>query len=126
MRAHEILEQGVKEMGDRAKTYDNPQGERSMGKTVAAFKAVTGHDITEEQGWLFMVMLKAVRSQQGNMRMDSYVDGAAYFGLAGEAAQGTRNGTGEILYGSADSTDSQVVFGKSGSVGVRMPARKQL
>lgn len=48
MRAHEILEQGVKEMGDRAKTYDNPQGERSMGKTVAAFKAVTGHDITEE------------------------------------------------------------------------------
>ena len=73
-------------MKDRAATYDKPQGERSMGATVEAFKAVTGHHLTEEQGWLFMSLLKAVRSQQGGYRADSYEDGAAYFALAGEAA----------------------------------------
>lgn len=73
-------------MKDRAFTYDKPQGERSMGATVAAFNAVTGHQLTEEQGWLFQVLLKAVRSQQGAFRLDCYEDGAAYFGLMGEAA----------------------------------------
>lgn len=73
-------------MKDRAATYDKPEGERSMGATVEAFNAVTGHQLTEEQGWLFMALLKAVRSQQGGYRADSYEDGAAYFALAGEAA----------------------------------------
>lgn len=56
-----------------------------MSATVEAFRAVTGVDMTEEQGWLFMAVLKAVRSQQGDYRADSYEDGAAYFALAGEA-----------------------------------------
>lgn len=84
--ANEILQAAAGHMQDRAATYDKPEGERSMGATVEAFKAVTGHQLTEEQGWLFMVLLKAVRSQQGGLRMDSYEDGAAYFSLAGEAA----------------------------------------
>jgi len=67
--------------------YDKPEGERSMGSTVWAFEAVTGVAMTEAQGWLFMALLKAVRSQQGAFRMDSFVDGAAYFALAGEAAK---------------------------------------
>lgn len=57
-----------------------------MGATVDAFQAVTGVSMTEEQGWLFMALIKAVRSQQGAYRADSYEDGAAYFALAGEAA----------------------------------------
>lgn len=77
-------------MSDRAATYDRPQGERSMGATIEAFKAVSGISITEEQGWLFMALLKAVRSQQGAYRADSYEDGAAYFALAGESAALTR------------------------------------
>ena len=84
--AHEILTQAASEMQDRATTYDKPQGERSMGATVAAYNAVTGQSMTEVQGWLFMAMLKAVRSQQGDYRADSFIDGAAYFALAGEAA----------------------------------------
>jgi len=84
--AHDILEAAAGHMQDRAATYDKPEGERSMGATVDAFKAVTGHQLTEEQGWLFMALLKAVRSQQGGLRMDSYEDGAAYFALAGESA----------------------------------------
>lgn len=84
--APDILDQAKAEMQDRAKTYDAPEGERSMAATVWAFEAVTGISMSETQGWLFMAMLKAVRSQQGAFRMDSFVDGAAYFALAGEAA----------------------------------------
>jgi hypothetical protein len=85
MDAPDILTQAAAEMQDRAATYDKPEGERSMGATVGAFEAVTGVAMTEAQGWLFMALLKAVRSQQGAFRMDSFVDGAAYFALAGEA-----------------------------------------
>jgi hypothetical protein len=90
MNAKTFLERASEEMQDRAHTYDSPQGERSMGATVRAFDAVSGVSMTEEQGWLFMALLKAVRSQQGAYRDDSYVDGAAYFALAGEAAQDER------------------------------------
>lgn len=58
-----------------------------MERTVSAFQAITGVTLTVEQGWLFMAVLKAVRSQQGNFKMDSYEDGAAYFALAGEQAE---------------------------------------
>lgn len=90
MNAQDILEAGIGHMMDRAATYDKPQGERSMAATVEAFRAVSGVELTEEQGWLFMLLLKAVRSQQGAYRADSYEDGAAYFALAGECAYNTR------------------------------------
>ena len=85
-RASGILAQAAAEMKDRGATYDQPQGERSMGKTVAAFAAVTGVHMSEQQGWQFMELLKMVRSNQGSYRADSFVDGAAYASLAGEAA----------------------------------------
>lgn len=84
--AASIMRAGLGHMEDRAATYDKPQGERSMAATVAAFKATTGVEMTEEQGWHFMCLLKLVRSQQGALRMDSYEDGSAYMALAGEAA----------------------------------------
>ena len=89
MNAHDILQAAAGHMRDRAATYDKPEGERSMGATVAAFRAVTGVSLTETQGWLFMALLKAVRSQQGAYRADSFEDGAAYFALAGESAYAT-------------------------------------
>lgn len=89
--ASNILRAAIGHMEDRAATYDKPEGERSMGSTVLAFAAITGVLMTEEQGWLFMALLKAVRSQQGAYRADSYEDGAAYFALAGEAAVRDRN-----------------------------------
>lgn len=92
MTAHNILERAAQHMRDRAAAYDKPEGERSMSATVLAFQAVTGRRLTEEQGWLFMALLKAVRSQQGVYRADSYEDGAAYFALAGESACNERNG----------------------------------
>ncbi len=86
MKAHEFLNQAQSEMQDRATTYDKPEGERSMANTVAMFNALTGHSLTEEQGWKFMCCLKLVRSEQGEFKADNFVDGAAYFGLAGETA----------------------------------------
>ncbi len=91
MKAHEFLEAGLGHMKDRAATYDKPKGERSMSATVDAFRAITGHDLTEEQGWLFMCLLKAVRAQSGSYKSDNYEDLAAYAGLMGESAHAERN-----------------------------------
>lgn len=84
--AASMLTAALGHMEDRAKTYDAPGGERSMGKTVSAFNTITGLDLTEEQGWLFMEILKQVRSQQGDYRADSYEDLVAYAALRGECA----------------------------------------
>lgn len=91
MKAPDILTRAAEHMQDRAKTYDKPQGERSMGKTVEAFNAIYGTDLTEEQGWAFMVLLKLVRTSQGAYRADNYEDGTAYFALMGEAAAREEN-----------------------------------
>lgn len=84
--AHNVLMRGVEHMQERAATYDKPTGERSIGATVAAFNAITGHTLNPEEGWLFMILLKAVRSQQGNFKLDNYEDLAAYAGLMAEEA----------------------------------------
>ena len=84
--AARILASGIGHMEDRARTYDSPSGERSVGKTVAMFNILTGHSLTEEEGWHFMCILKQVRSQQGDYKADNYEDQAAFAGLAGESA----------------------------------------
>jgi hypothetical protein len=83
--ASDILTAAAKHQQDRAATYDK-DGERSIPATVDAFNAVTGHCLTHEQGWLFMCLLKLVRRQQGDLRMESYEDGASYISLMGEQA----------------------------------------
>jgi len=89
--AHTICQAAMGHMDDRATTYDQKGGERSMGKTVTAFNSLTGHHLTEEQGWLLMELLKCARSQQGNYRADNYEDATAYAELRGEAAAHERN-----------------------------------
>lgn len=82
-----ILERAAQHMRDRAAARDKPEGERSMGRTVQAFNAITGHRISERDGWLFMAVLKAARACNTPAgRPDDYEDGAAYFALAGESA----------------------------------------
>jgi hypothetical protein len=86
MKAPEFLQAALGHMQDRATTYDKPDGERSMGRTVEAFNAITSHTLTEEQGWLFMGLLKMVRSQSGDFKADNFEDEAAYAALRGECA----------------------------------------
>ncbi len=97
VKPSEVLRAGAQHMEDRAATYDKPEGERSMAATVNAFNAITGHQLTEEQGWMLMAILKMVRSQQGAFKLDNYEDGAAYFALAAEAGAGNRTCFGDPL-----------------------------
>ncbi len=90
IHAPDVLSAALGHMQDRAATYDKPAGERSMAATVTAFNAITGHTLTEEQGWLLMGVLKMVRSQQGALRLDNYEDEAAYAALRAEAAHRER------------------------------------
>lgn len=83
--APDILQRAAAHIADRAATRDLPQGERSMARTVAAFTALTGKSLTEAEGWLFMVCLKAARATAGGYNPDDAEDGAAYFALFGEA-----------------------------------------
>ena len=85
--AHEFLERGVSHMRDRAVQRDSEAGERSMARAVAAFNAQEGTNLTEAQGWRFMIQLKYARAVNGVFVADDYEDLAAYAGLAGEAAQ---------------------------------------
>ena len=86
MTAHDILQAAAGHMKDRAATYDKPEGERSMGPTVDAFRAITGIRVTQEQGWLFMALLKAVRAQtRSEPHQDSLEDMIAYAALYAEA-----------------------------------------
>jgi len=86
--APEFLHRAATIMEERGKQYDKPGGERSMGKTVAAFNAITGQDMTEEQGWAFMLILKQVRffSNTAAPHQDSLEDAIAYSALMAECA----------------------------------------
>ena len=84
--APDILRAGLAVLEQRGQQRDQPGGERSMPAVVDAFHALTGIAMTDQQGWLFMALVKIKRSQTGRPDVDHYVDGANYFALAGEAA----------------------------------------
>ena len=84
--AAELLGRAARHMHDRAATYDKPEGERSMGRTVQAFNAITGHHLTESEGWLLLQVLKDVRLfTRSEYHADSAEDCIAYAALKAEA-----------------------------------------
>ena len=90
MKAPDILKRASDIMDERAKQYDSPQGERSMGKAVAAFNAITGQSLSEANGWLLMALLKMVRDNTTDKpHEDSLHDLVAYGALYGEARLST-------------------------------------
>ena len=86
MKAPEFCTRAAALMDDRGKERDKEDGERSMARTVAAFNAMTGHALSEEEGWAFMVYLKLARMQGGSFKLDDYEDCVAYTALMAEAA----------------------------------------
>ena len=86
-QAADILADALAAMSERGQSYDTlgDGKERSMAKVVEMFNTLTGANLTTEQGWDFMILLKLVRASQG-YKSDNYVDGSAYFALAGESA----------------------------------------
>lgn len=85
MRAQKILDDAAATISMRGEERDKGS-ERSMKATVDAFNVLTGHTLTETDGWEFMVLLKLARSNGGKFKLDDYLDGAAYMALAGECA----------------------------------------
>jgi hypothetical protein len=85
-RPEDYLNQCIDTIEERGKLRDSPQGERSMGKAVAAFNAIFGTALTETQGWQFMQLLKLARMSAGVYHEDDYVDNIAYGALAAESS----------------------------------------
>lgn len=85
-KASGFLEEAKDQMDARAKLRDTPGGERTAKKIADVFNAITGSNITEEDAWTFLIVLKMVRAQSGKYNRDDYVDMAAYASLAGETA----------------------------------------
>lgn len=81
-----ILTAAADNLQEKAALRDLPDGERSMARTVAAFNAVTGHNLTEVEGWHFMELLKMCRSNAGSYHADDHQDRVSYAALAGECA----------------------------------------
>lgn len=82
--ADQILDSAAAALRDRAACRDIA-GERSMARCIKAFNALTGQDLSEFQGWLFMGVLKYARATAGNPQLDDLIDAAGYSALAGES-----------------------------------------
>lgn len=100
MRAPDLLRKASDLMDERGKQYDKPEGERSMAGVMQAFNAITGRDLTEQDGWLIMLLLKMKRQWQNPSKphQDSLEDAIAYAALLGESymcstPSGTSSGT---------------------------------
>lgn len=84
--APHLLGKARQHMEERAATYDQPEGERSMAATVTMFNTATGRDLSESEGWLLMQCLKMVRDRsRKEPHVDSIEDNIAYSALYGEA-----------------------------------------
>lgn len=80
-----ILNEASGILSERGQQYDKPEGERSMGATVAAFNTITGRNLTESEGWLLLQILKDVRDRQRAPHRDSLLDCVSYAALKAEA-----------------------------------------
>lgn len=92
-----FLSAAASHMRERGKAYDSlERGERSMKRTVNAFWAITGHKLSEAEGWLFLQLLKDVRQWQAPaFHRDSAEDCVAYAALKAEALASEDQADGE-------------------------------
>lgn len=84
--ASDYLNEADSIMKHRAALRDSSEGERSMITAVEAFNILTGHTLTETEGWQFMLILKQARAKNGDYHEDDYCDLVAYSSLMAEAA----------------------------------------
>lgn len=69
--------------GERQSQYGTP--EANFGRISAMWSAYLGYEVAPHQVAVCMALLKAARLSNES-KEDSFVDGAAYFALAGELA----------------------------------------
>ena len=86
--AAEYLRTAAETIEERGKLRDQPSGERSMARTVAAYNSLFGYSpMDETKGWQFMVLLKFARMAGGQYHEDDYIDAISYAALAAESAK---------------------------------------
>ena len=103
--AAQIVQKAADEIAQRGQLRDKSDGERSMKRTVDAFNGLLGRPaLTEQEGWLFMCVLKMARATAGKHHLDDYTDLAGYAGLAGEC--------GELAAAANDSGEEVLQFNK--------------
>jgi hypothetical protein len=86
MTAPELLYRAADLLAERGKQYDQPTGERSMAKAVAALNSVAGTSLDESHGWLLLALIKIVRDQSRTVpHRDSVEDLIAYSALYAES-----------------------------------------
>lgn len=84
--ATDFLRAASSHMHDRATAYDSPNGERSMGRAITAFNAITQHELLESEGWLLLQILKDARQwSTKDYHQDSAEDCVAFSALKGES-----------------------------------------
>jgi len=79
---------------EQAKTLTNTDRQQSYGTPLSNFTRISNLwssyleiDITPEQAAMCMALVKVSRSMQSK-EVDNYIDGAAYFAIAGELSNG--------------------------------------
>lgn len=84
--ASDLLKQAEQLLTERGKQYDTSGQERSSAKIIAAFNTITGRDLTPGEGWLFLILLKAVHfySNTETPHRDSLEDLISYAALHAE------------------------------------------
>jgi hypothetical protein len=125
IKAQDFLRKGAELLEERGKQYDQPGGERSMGKAVGAFNIITGRDLTEAEGWLLLQTLKDVRQWQNPdvYHADSAEDCVSYAALKAEALEQEGKGRAlEALKRACLATGGPVAPGKTYIVG-EMPSQ---
>ena len=88
--APQLLKRSAELIEERGKRRDQPNGERTMQRCVSAFNHLFQHQLTVEDGWKFMAVLKLARSHYA-FDIDDLLDGAAYMALANEEAALTQS-----------------------------------
>lgn len=73
-----LQEADILTTGARQSAYGNPL--EAYTRITQAFNAITGHQITPEEGIMFMIFLKLDRERHQPKR-DNRVDGAGYFNV---------------------------------------------
>lgn len=81
--AEDLLTAAAETIKQRATEKDLAK-ERSMKKAIDSFNQEWGTELTEEQGWNFMVHLKRARAKGAKLNPDDYIDMISYTALQAE------------------------------------------
>jgi len=80
--AIDFLGQAAAVLQERGEQRDLPSGERNMERIVTVFNALTRRDLTELEGYFFMLSLKLARASADAFNPDDLLDTIGYSALA--------------------------------------------